>query len=200
MNIIKSAALLIATSILFCTCKSGEKQTNEMDTTNETLENILNRVSIREYSDRAISPEDIDRLLKAGMAAPSSKDRRPWHFIVLSDKAILNSLGEQLVNAPCLKDADKAIIVCGDNIISDNCWFLDCSAATQNILLAAHSMGIAAVWTAAYPYEDRMAVISKTFNLPENIKALAVIPLGYPSGKHRAKDKFDTARIHTNRW
>ena len=139
-------------------------------------------------------------LLKAGMAAPSSRDRRPWHFIVLSDKAVMNDLSNKLKNASVLKNANKAIIICGDVLVSDNCWELDCSAVTQNILLAAESMGIGAVWTAVYPYADREVVVNEVFQLPENIRALAIVPLGYPSGIQTPKDKFDKTRIHHNKW
>ena len=198
-SILNTLYTILIICVLVGACKSGKEQVN-MNTNNETLANILSRVSIRKYSDREISAEYMSNLLKAAMAAPSSKDRRPWHFVAISDKAVLTALGERLQNAPCLKDANKAVVVCGDVELSDNCWFLDCSAATQNILLAAHSMGIGAVWTAAYPYEDRMAVISETLALPENIKALAVIPLGYPADENKAKDKFDEARIHVDRW
>ena len=167
---------------------------------NEVLQAILNRKSVREYSDKEITQYVLDKLLKAGMAAPSSRDRRPWHFIVISDKAILESLGNELKNASCLKGANKAIVVCGDDQLSDNCWVLDCSAATQNILIAAEAMGLGAVWTAVYPYADRAEVVNKTFNLTKNIHALAIIPLGYPFEGGKAKDKFDESRIHYNKW
>ena len=171
-----------------------------VDGDNKVLQAIMSRKSIREYSDKEIAPEIIDKLVKAGMAAPSSRDRRPWHFIVVSDRAILESLGNQLKNASCLKSSDKAIIVCGDDELSDNCWFLDCSAATQNILIAAESMGLGAVWTAVYPYDDRAEVVNKAFGLQKNIHALVIIPLGYPLEKGEAKDKFDESRVHYNKW
>ena len=171
-----------------------------IDNDNKVLQTILNRKSVREFSDKEISQDLIDNLLKAGMSAPSSRDRRPWHFIVISDKAILEILGNQLKNASCLKSANKAIIVCGDDELSDNCWYLDCSAATQNILIAAESMGLGAVWTAVYPYDDRSEVVNKTFSLAKNIHALTIIPLGYPLEKSEPKNKFDAARVHYNKW
>ena len=170
------------------------------DDDNRVLQTILNRKSIREYSDKEITQDVIDRLLKAGMAAPSSRDRRPWHFIVVSDKAILETLGSQLKNASCLRGANKAIIVCGDDQLSDNCWFLDCSAAAQNILIVAESMGLGAVWTAVYPYYDRAEIVNKVFSLQKNIHAFAIIPLGYPLEKSEPKDKFDGSRVHYNQW
>jgi nitroreductase len=134
------------------------------------------------------------------MAAPSSRDRRPWQFIAVSDKAILSDLGGKLKSASALTNANKAIVVCGDTLLSDNCWFLDCSAVTQNILLAAESMGIGAVWLAVYPYADREAVVNESFQLPGNIRALAIVSLGYPAGSHSPKNKFDETKIHHNKW
>ena len=181
-------------------CENTQSSGKTSDIQNETLTTILNRKSVREYTNREISSEIMNDLLKAGMAAPSSRDRRPWHFIVISDKQLLDDLGNNLKNASCLKNANKAIVVCGDTLLSDNCWELDCSAATQNILLAAESFGLGAVWTAVYPYADREQVVNDAFQLPENIRTLAIIPLGYPEGEHSAKDKFDETRIHQNKW
>ena len=93
----------------------------------------------------------------------------------------------------------NAIIVCGDSARSFY-WYLDCSAAAQNILLAAESMGLGAVWTAAYPYEDRMEVVRKYTHLPENILPLCVIPFGYPATKEQPKQKYDEKKIHYNQY
>ena len=199
MKAIHFIASVLLGTFLFVSCNDSSKQDNASET-NQTMQTILNRKSVREYLDREISPEIMNDLLKAGMAAPSSRDRRPWQFIVLSDKEVMNDLSGKLKNASILKNANKAIIVCGDTLVSDNCWELDCSAATQNILLAAESMGIGAVWTAVYPYADREAVVNEIFQLPENIRALAIVPLGYPSGMQTPKDKFDPTRIHYNKW
>ena len=198
----KFPLLSLITLLLVITgcCNTSREESSSGNNTNKVMENILKRTSIREYSDKEISHESIENLLKAGMAAPSSRDRRPWHFVVISDKTILQNLGENLKTASCLTGANKAIIVCGDTDVSDNCWFLDCSAATQNILLAATSMDIGAVWAAAYPYDDRESIIREILQLPENIRPLSVIPLGYPAMEGTPKDKFDTARIHIDKW
>jgi nitroreductase len=196
MKILKITVLIsvIALSVAAC-CRQPQDAA-----ANPTLETILNRKSVRDYSTKEISDEALQNLLKAAMAAPSSRDRRPWELLVISDNALLQALGGKLRSASMLQKANKAILVCGDTVLSDNCWFLDCSAVTQNILLAAESMGIGAVWTAVYPYDDRAAIVNEQFQLPENIKVLAVIPLGYPAGKETPKDKFDASRIHYNKW
>ena len=202
MKIIRTLFLFLTGTLFLFSCQEPkqQKETTVPQVENSTLQTILNRKSVRKYTDQKITPEQIESLLKAGMAAPSSRDRRPWHLIVITDKSILGNLGAQLKNAPILKEADKAIIVCGDDQLSDNCWFLDCAAVTQNILLTAESMGIGAVWTAVYPYDDRAEIVNKTFQLPTNIHALSIIPLGYPDGEHLPKDKFDTSRIHYDKW
>jgi len=196
--------IFLILTLSFFSCDQPQKQELTIQTAdkieNPTLQTILNRKSIRQYTNQEISADEIKNLLKAGMAAPSSRDRRPWHLIVISDKSVLENLGAQLKNAAILKDANKAIVVCGDDELSDNCWFLDCAAVTQNILLAAESMGIGAVWTAVYPYEDRTEIVNKQLGLPTNIHALSIIPLGYPAGQHASKDKFDTTRVHYNKF
>lgn len=196
----RPACLSLLLSLLLISGCGDNKNNENKEQLNLTMQTILNRKSVREYTERVIAPELINDLLRAGMAAPSSRDRRPWEFIVIDDKAVLQSLGSQLPTASCLKDANKAIAVCGNIETSDNCWFLDCSAAVQNILLAAESMHLGAVWTTVYPYEDRAVIAEEVLALPSNIKVLAIIPLGYPKGKHSPKDKFDKSRIHYNKW
>lgn len=198
----KTTLLFLAIFILSIgSCVTHDsKKDKQFTNTNITMHSIINRKSVRAYTQQEIPKAAINDLLKAAMAAPSSRDRRPWEFVVISDSELLNYLGTELKTASCLKDANKAIAVCGNIETSDNCWFLDCSAATQNILLAAESMGLGAVWTAVYPYEDRSAIVEKALSLPSNIKPLAIIPLGYPQGKHSPKDKFDESRIHYNNW
>jgi len=182
---------------LFTACSSSAGQ--EDGDKNRALEVIMNRKSVRDYSERPVTDRDIQTLLRAGMAAPSGRDIRPWEFIVVTDREILKGMAGELPTARMLAKAPAAIIVCGDSIQSFY-WYLDCAAATQNILLAAEALGLGAVWTASYPYEDRMAVVNKYINLPDPILPLVVIPIGYPVGKQSAKDKFDEQKIHYNVW
>ncbi|NDV45748.1 nitroreductase family protein [Paludibacter sp. 221] len=164
------------------------------------LSNIQSRKSVRNYiADKTISKEDITTLIKAGMAAPSGKDVRPWEIIVVDNKEILATLAEKLPYAKMLKHAPLAIVVCG-NKEKSSYWYLDCSAVTQNILLAAEALGLGAVWTAAYPYDDRMNAVTESIGLPENVLPLNVIPIGYPEGETKPKDKYDESKIHYNAW
>lgn len=170
-----------------------------METKNSTLETIHSRVSVRSYTEQPVSEEDLLTLVKAAMAAPSGKDVRPWEFIVLRDRKKLDTLAEALPYAKMLAGATAAIVVCGNNDISNGgsfYWYLDCSAAAQNILLAAQSLGLGAVWTAAYPYQERMIPVKRTLKLPENIMPLCVIPIGYPRKEHKPKDKYNPDKIH----
>ena len=133
------------------------------------------------------------------MSAPSGKDTRPWEFVIINDRAILDKMAEELPTAKMLSQAPMAIVVCGDTIRSSY-WYLDCSAATENILLAAEAIELGGVWTAAYPYRDRMATVIKHTNMPAQVLPLAVIPIGYAMGNHSVKDKYDEKKIHMNKW
>lgn len=177
----------------------GEEMENNRYTEREAIETIFSRKSVRQYQDRAVEKEKVDLLLRAGMSAPSGMDRRPWQFLVIDDRETLNNMAEGLPYAKMLTHAPLAIVVCGDAEMSSY-WYLDCSAAAQNILLAAEALGLGAVWTAAYPYDDRMQVVRDNTGLPENVFPLTVIPVGYPEGEHLPKDKFDATRIHINKW
>lgn len=189
--------LLISFLILATAC-SNKPETKS--NTNQTLETIFNRKSIRKYTARPVEKEQLEMLVRAGMAAPSSRDRRPWEFIIVTDRSLLDTLGNQLPLARMLKETQQAIVVCGDTVKSNNAWFLDCSAAAQNILLAAESMGLGAVWTAAFPYPDRMKIVQETLKLPQHILPLTIIPIGYPQTQAQPKDKFNKAQIHYNKF
>ncbi|MDX9694521.1 MAG: nitroreductase family protein [Bacteroidales bacterium] len=114
----------------------------------EILEGIITRRSIRKYTDKKISDDQVQMLLKAGMYAPSARNQQPWHFLVINDKRTLNQLSEIHPYAKMLTEAQLSILVCGDETLelSTGYWVVDCSVATQNILLAAHGMGLGAVW------------------------------------------------------
>lgn len=170
------------------------------------FETIAARTSIRKFDPaKPVSDADIEKLLKAGMCAPSAMDRRPWEFIVVRDKAKLAALGSRLPYSRCGNGAQAAIVVCGnlDNGLPGRgreYWIHDCSAATMNILLAAKGLGLGAVWTGVYPGEDRVAVVREVLSIPEGYAPLNVIPLGYPAENPTPKDKWNPAKIHTDRW
>jgi len=162
---------------------------------NPVIENILTRRSIRSYTDQDVEPEKLEAILEAGMAAPSGKNGQPWDFVVLTRREILDEMAERLPYAKMLREARVAIAVCADRTKSPY-WYVDCSAAAENILLAAHALGLGAVWTATYPYRDRMDVVKELCGLPGSYDSLCVIPVGYPAREARPKDNFDAGKIH----
>lgn len=174
------------------------------DSTQIVIENIMTRCSIREFTDREISRDTLDVIVKAGMAAPSAMNKQPWSFVVVTDRAVLDALNDNHPYAN-LKTATAAIIVCGvmDRTIEGSgreYWVQDCSAATENILLAAHAYGLGAVWCGVYPTEERIAAISSVLGLPEGIVPLNVITMGYPDQEPDVKDKWNPENVHYQKW
>jgi len=176
-----------------------------MKTNKKAIDIIFKRTSVRHYSNRKISDEQMETILRAGMAAPSGMNLQPWRFIVIRNRKILDNLGKELPYAKMLYQADGAIVVCGDLDNSKNkdlqkLWIQDCSASSENILLAITSLGLAGLWTAVYPYKDRITIVEKYCKLPENIVPLNVIPIGYPTEEYSSKNKWDPSKIHKEQW
>lgn len=172
---------------------------------NETIKTIMNRKSVRAYKDEPISKEKLELIVKAGMAAPTAVDKRPWEFIVITDKAMLKKLSDVLPYAKMTEKAAAAIIVAGDldrqnGGRESDYWVMDCSAATENILLAVESLGLGAVWTAVYPNKDRLDPVRKLLKIPSTIVPLNVIPIGVPTGAEKPKDKWNPKQLHWNGW
>ena len=170
------------------------------------FETIAARTSVRKFDpSKPVSDTDIEKILRAGMCAPTAMDKRPWEFIVVRDKAKLAALGSRLPYSRCGNGAQAAIIVCGnlDNGLpgrGKEYWIHDCSAATMNILLAAKGLGLGAVWTGVYPGEDRVAVVREVLSIPEGYAPLNVIPIGYPAENPTPKDKWNPAKVHHDKW
>lgn len=169
----------------------------------ETLNAIGTRRSIRKYQDRPVEPEKINMLLTAAMCAPSAMNEQPWQFIVLTDRALFPAIAKVHPYLTMLKTAPLAILVCGDlglEKVPGN-WMLDCSCAAQNILLAAHAMGLGAVFTGIYPEEERMQAFANLFTLPEQVLPFTLIGVGYPVGEPpKPQERFKPERVSLNRW
>lgn len=208
MNRYKIVSAVLAVALLASLARLAVRMNEipEVDKKAVVLENIFARKSVRSYTDQPVSREQLDTLVRAAMAAPSGRDMRPWKFVVVDDAAVMDSLSRQLPYAKMLQEAAAAIVVCGDMSIVDKSgnpsvnWQFDCSAATQNLLLAAEAMGLGAVWTGVHPYEDRLAAVKRALILPEHIIPLNVIPIGYPKGEALPKDKYAAENIHYNGW
>jgi nitroreductase len=133
------------------------------------------------------------------MAAPSASNAQPWHFVVVSDRRQLDALAAVLTNGQMLRQAPLAIVVCGEPARSDY-WVQDCSAATENILLAAHALGLGGVWLGVYPRADRVTAVSEVADLPAHIIPLCVLSLGFPAEEKAPADRYNEARVHRERW
>lgn len=166
------------------------------------MNSILKRRSIRKYKDIKVSDEFVEDLLRAAMAAPSAGNEQPWEFVVLRDKEVMKRITEIHPYSKMLLNSDVAIVICGDEEkeVFKGYWVQDCSAATENILLAAQDMGLGAVWLGVYPIADRVGKIKELLGLPDNVIPLSIVPVGYPDEEKTPADRFDKTRIHLNRW
>ncbi len=168
----------------------------------DTLEAIFTRRSIRVYTSQAIPEEMVEKLLRAAMQAPSAGNQQAWQFIVVTERPQLNALAEILPYGKMLTSAPLGIIVCGDLDIekSKGYWVQDCSAATQNVLLAAHALGLGAVWLGVYPREQRMLDVRHTLGIPETVVPLCAIAVGYPAEEKPRTDRYIAKRVHYHHW
>jgi nitroreductase len=170
----------------------------------ETLSTIQNRKSVRNFTGEPVSEEQLDILLKAAMAAPSAVNCQPWEFIVATQRKTLDALGDALPYAKMIYRAGAAIIVCA---IPEKAHkkmteyaIVDSALASENLLLAAEAIGLGAIWTAAYPYSDRMQSVRTILKIPQDIIPLNVIPIGCPTGEDLPKEKYDAGKIHREIW
>ncbi len=168
----------------------------------DALEAIFTRRSVRRYEDKPVPEPLIEKLLSAGMAAPTARDAREWQFLVIDDRTMLEKIGEINPNALMAQKAPLAILVCGDlgREKSEGYWVVDCAAAVENILLAAHALGLGAVWTGVYPRRERMEGLKQLVGLPENVAAHSLIVLGYPAEQPPPRNLYNADRVRRNRW
>jgi nitroreductase len=169
----------------------------------DVIDALMTRRSIRKYKLQTPIPETtLQTLLDAGFHAPSAGNQQPWHFLIIDDRRILSVIQTFHPSAKMLVDADRAILVCGDLNLEKfkGYWMIDCAAATENILLAAHGLGLGACWLGIYPRDARVAGMKKLFHLPPHIIPFAVVSLGYPAEEKRREQRMKKERIHHNKW
>jgi len=168
----------------------------------EALEAIYTRRSIRQFTDQPVEAEKIESLLRAAMQAPSAHNKQPWHFLIINDRSLLNQIADFHPYAKMLYKAPLALAVCGDlgKESNDRYLALNCAAATQNILLAAHGLNLGAVWIAVYPREERIKKIKLLLELPLHIIPISLVAVGYPAQKVDPEDRYDPKKVHVNRW
>ena len=163
---------------------------------------ILTRRSIRKYTGEKVTGEQVELMLKAAMYAPSASDRQPWQFVVIDQKELLFQIKEAHPHAQMLANASLAILICGDEKLelAKGYWAVDCGAATQNLLLAAHDIGLGAVWLGLHPREERKEAIKRILDLPESIQPFSLISIGYPAEEKPVPQRFFKDKIHWNGW
>lgn len=172
---------------------------------NEAYASILGRVSVRRYTGEPVSDAEMTAILHAAMSAPSGVNRQPWEFVVVDDADLLSELAAALPYAKMTAHAPVAIVVCGNRErfldgVDASLWEQDLSAASENILLAAHAIGLGGVWTCVYPHEERIAPVRSILNLSDNLIPFNLIPIGHPAAEHAPLDKWSPAKIHQNRF
>ena len=167
-----------------------------------TLEVIFTRRSIRKYKTMPVQQQDVQQILKAAMYAPTANNTQSCQFIVIDERSQLDAIAKVHPYAQMLKKAPLAIIVCGDRNLEKEDFYLSIngSAATQNILLAAHALGLGSVWLGVYGRPKRMDDIARLFNLPENIVPISAIAIGYPDEEKTAENRYKEDKIHLNKW
>lgn len=206
------AALAVASVV--SACNSGDTiKASGVD--NETIRTIMQRKSVRAFTDHAIPDGYMETMLKAAMAAPTGSNVQPWHFVVLTDKSKYEKVFENNFNMRIFNSAAAVVVFCADTTVTrpprDNpdgapvtrpngTWRDDMGACTENFLLAAESLGLGAVWTAAYPYSERYASMKRELGLPDVVLPYCAVAVGYPANDEQPKDKWKPDRIHYGQW
>lgn len=191
---------IVLTILLIVSCGGSSSNAGQA-----VLDAISARTSIRAYQDRPVGADTVELLLRAAMSAPSARNRQPWAFIVVDDKALLRQLADSLPYAQSAAAAPIAVVVCGvltesQGATNAGWWVQDAAAASENLLLAAHAVGLGAVWTGVYSYEDRVRAVRNVLGLPRHVVPLNVIPIGYPAENPAPKQKWDPAKVRRNGW
>ena len=168
----------------------------------DAMEAILSRRSIRRYTDEPVPDELVQQLLKAAMAAPSASNQQPWQFVVIDERRLFSEIMKFHPFSSMLAEAKVSILVCGDlhRESFKGYWIQDCSAATENILIAARALGLGAVWLGIYPREERAQKVQALLKLPDHIVPLGLISMGFPAETKPPSNRFDASRIHRNGW
>lgn len=198
----KRLTLALISGILLISCAPTNTESMKQE---QFIQLIQTRVSVRQFTGEKISNEQIQTLLHCAMAAPTAMNKQPWAFIVITEDSLLQQMGQAFPFSRCGNGAACAFVMCGDMGKAlpgegQGFWINDVSAATENLLLAAHAMGLGAVWTGVYPSTDRTPQVQQMLGLPENILPMCIVPVGVPAEQPEIKNKFCEDNIHYNRW
>lgn len=169
----------------------------------KAMDILFSRRSIRKFTTEAVSEKSVREILEAAMSAPSAGNQQPWHFIIINDRKLLDQIPSLHPHSLMCREAAMAILVCGDPTLEKHVgyWVQDCAAATENLLLSIHAVGLGGVWVGVYPREERVTGFRGLLNIPENVIPFALIPIGHPAEQKPPRpDRYDEARIHRNTW
>ncbi len=197
------AVALLAVSVRLAAVSSPDEK--DVDAADAVIDCIMTRASVRSYTGEQIPDSTVNKILRAGMAAPTAANQQPWHFVVINEQSLKDSITAAFEYAKMVEHCSFAVVVCGDmdrlftgDVPAGGFWVEDCSAASENMLLAAHALGIGAVWCGVYPVEERLERLRSILNLPSNLTPLNVIAFGYPAQPVAPKEKWDAAKVHYN--
>lgn len=174
---------------------------------NDVLRTLAQRRSVRQFSDQVLEQEKIHTILEAGMRGPSCVNSKDWYFLVVTDKEMLGKMAD--VNgrpAEPLRSAQAGILVCGDMERAfpkaPEYWVIDSAIAVENMILAAHSLGVGSVWLGTWPQEARVVGQKELFNLPEHVVPHSIVALGYPLDVLDKENPapYDPERVHFEKW
>jgi nitroreductase len=166
------------------------------------MDAILRRHSVRSYSSQPVDDAIIEKIVHAGMSAPSAMGSRPWHFIVIADRDKLTAITKIHPYSQMLLHAQRAILVCGDvdaEILPDY-FQQNCAAATENILIAAADLGLGSVWIGLYPNEKYRSDFRKLFAIPDGMEPFSLVSLGFPPKELSPATRLDPSRVHREGW
>jgi nitroreductase len=168
----------------------------------DAIQAVMTRRSIRSYKQDDVPGDMVQKLLQAAMNAPSAGNQQPWHLIVIRERRILDAIPAFHPYSKMLKQAILGIVVCGDLSLEvyKGFWVQDCSAATQNILIAAHGLGLGAVWLGIHPLEERIAGMKKLLSFPDHIVPLSMVSIGWPAEKKAPAIRYKQERVHYDKW
>lgn len=164
------------------------------------LDIIYSRQRVREFTEAPVSDDQVEAILRAAMAAPSVKDRRPWHFVVLRKRETLDELARLHNYAYMLAQSQLAVVVCGDQKVSGKYWVEDCCVATQNLLLAAKALGLSGVWISIYPKKKHQNAVRELLDIPNRMGVLCILAIGTPAKREQISIEFDPKMVHQEEW
>lgn len=163
------------------------------------LDIIKKRRSIRAYTDQEVTDEQVRCIMEAAMAAPSANNRRPWEFVVVRERGLRKDVACTHPWSYMAEDASVVFVVCGNERASRH-WIEDTSAATQNMLLAVTALGLGAVWVGVYPDSARETYVRQLLGIPDHLRVLCLVPVGYPAESKLSRTQYDERKVHYNKY